>query len=84
YRATPSELGLILIDPKILELSVYEGVPHLRVPVVTVPRQAKAVLEWAVNEMNRRYRLMQTLGVRGIDGYNRVVRGEKDEDEKRI
>lgn len=76
YRATPEELGLILIDPKILELSVYEDIPHLRVPVVTVPRQAKAVLEWAVNEMNRRYRLMQKFGVRNIDGYNKVVRGE--------
>jgi S-DNA-T family DNA segregation ATPase FtsK/SpoIIIE len=77
YRATPEELGLILIDPKILELSIYEDIPHLRVPVVTVPRQAKAVLEWAVNEMNRRYRLMQKFGVRNIDGYNRVVRGEE-------
>jgi S-DNA-T family DNA segregation ATPase FtsK/SpoIIIE len=66
-----------LIDPKILELSIYEDIPHLRVPVVTVPRQAKAVLEWAVNEMNRRYRLMQKFGVRNIDGYNRVVRGEE-------
>lgn len=77
YRASPEELGLILIDPKILELSVYEDIPHLRVPVVTVPRQAKAVLEWAVNEMNRRYRLMQKFGVRNIDGYNKVVRGEE-------
>jgi len=80
YRASPEELGLILIDPKILELSVYEEIPHLRVPVVTVPRQAKAVLEWAVNEMNRRYRLMQKFGVRNIDGYNRVVRGEESAD----
>lgn len=78
YRATPLELGLIMIDPKILELSVYEGIPHLRVPVVTVPKQAKAVLEWAVNEMNRRYRMMQKLGVRSIDGYNRVVAGEEE------
>lgn len=80
YRASPEELGLILIDPKILELSVYEDIPHLRVPVVTVPRQAKAVLEWAVNEMNRRYRLMQKFGVRNIDGYNKVVRGEERAD----
>ncbi|MCO6431746.1 MAG: DNA translocase FtsK [Deltaproteobacteria bacterium] len=78
YRATPAELGLILIDPKILELSVYEGIPHLRVPVVTNARQAKAVLDWAVKEMERRYRLMQKYGVRNIDGYNRVVRGDKD------
>ncbi|MEZ4753438.1 MAG: DNA translocase FtsK [Bdellovibrionota bacterium] len=80
YKASPAELGLILIDPKILELSVYEGIPHLKVPVVTNPRQAKAVLEWAVNEMNRRYRLMQKFGVRNIDGYNRVARGESEEE----
>ncbi len=77
YKASPQELGLILIDPKILELSVYEGIPHLRVPVVTMPKQAKAVLQWAINEMNRRYRLMQRFGVRSIDGYNRVVSGEE-------
>ncbi len=76
YRAHPSELGLILIDPKVLELSVYDGIPHLRVPVVTDPRQAKAVLSWAVKEMDRRYRFMQRFGVRNIDGYNRLVAGE--------
>lgn len=76
YRAHPSELGLILIDPKVLELSVYDGIPHLRVPVVTDPRQAKAVLSWAVKEMDRRYRFMQRFGVRNIDGYNRLVSGE--------
>lgn len=75
YRASPSELGLILIDPKILELSVYEGIPHLRVPVVTVPKQAKAVLDWAIKEMERRYRVMQRFGVRNVDGYNRIVAG---------
>jgi DNA segregation ATPase FtsK/SpoIIIE, S-DNA-T family len=75
YRAHPSELGLILIDPKILELSIYEDVPHLRVPVVTVPRQARAVLEWAAKEMDRRYRLMQRFGVRNIDGYNSICKG---------
>ncbi len=76
YRAHPSELGLILIDPKVLELSVYDGIPHLRVPVVTDPRQAKAVLSWAVKEMDRRYRYMQRFGVRNVDGYNRFVSGE--------
>lgn len=81
YRATPAELGLILIDPKILELSVYEGIPHLRVPVVTVPKQAKAVLDWAVKEMDRRYRLMQRYGVRNIDSYNNHVVGGIKEDE---
>ena len=76
YRAHPSELGLILIDPKVLELSIYEDIPHLRVPVVTVPKQAKAVLDWAAHEMDRRYRMMQRFGVRNIDGYNAIVRGE--------
>jgi S-DNA-T family DNA segregation ATPase FtsK/SpoIIIE len=77
YRANPAELGLILIDPKVLELSIYDGIPHLRVPVVTDPRQAKAVLSWAVKEMDRRYRYMQRFGVRNIDGYNQVVSGEE-------
>lgn len=77
YRAHPSELGLILIDPKVLELSIYDGIPHLRVPVVTDPRQAKAVLSWAVKEMDRRYRYMQKFGVRNIDGYNQIVAGEQ-------
>ncbi len=81
YRAHPSELGLILIDPKVLELSVYDGIPHLRVPVVTDPRQAKAVLAWAVKEMDRRYRYMQKFGVRNIDGYNRLVSGEAPPDD---
>jgi S-DNA-T family DNA segregation ATPase FtsK/SpoIIIE len=76
YRASPAELGLIMIDPKILELSVYEGIPHLRVPVVTQPRGAKAVLQWAVDEMHRRYRYIQKFGVRNIDGYNKLVSGE--------
>ena len=76
YRAHPAELGLILIDPKVLELSIYDGIPHLRVPVVTDPRQAKAVLSWAVKEMDRRYRYMQRFGVRNIDGYNQFVSGE--------
>jgi S-DNA-T family DNA segregation ATPase FtsK/SpoIIIE len=87
YRAHPSELGLILIDPKVLELSIYDGIPHLRVPVVTDPRQAKAVLSWAVKEMDRRYRYMQRFGVRNIDGYNQIVAGgapdgEQNSDER--
>lgn len=82
YRAHPSELGLILIDPKVLELSIYDGIPHLRVPVVTDPRQAKAVLSWAVKEMDRRYRYMQKFGVRNIDGYNQLVTGGGAPDSK--
>lgn len=81
YRASPAELGLILIDPKILELSTYDNIPHLRVPVVTNPKQARAVLDWAVKEMDRRYRIMQKYGVRSIDGYNRLARGEKTAEE---
>jgi len=87
YRSSPEEMGLILIDPKILELSVYDGIPHLRVPVVTVPRQAKAVLDWAAKEMDQRYRLMQKYGVRNIDSYNKLVKGEINknlEEEKSI
>lgn len=79
HRASPDELGLILIDPKILELSVYEDIPHLRVPVVTDCRRARVVLDWAVKEMDRRYRLMQHFGVRGIDSYNALVRGDYDD-----
>ncbi len=84
YRSTPAELGLILIDPKVLELSIYDGIPHLRVPVVTDARKAKAVLQWGVNEMERRYKMLQQYGVRSIDAYNRLVAGEKlqDEDEE--
>lgn len=76
FRTSPSDLGLILIDPKVLELNIYEKIPHLRVPVVTVPKQARGVLNWACMEMDRRYRLMQRFGVRNIDGYNKVVSGE--------
>ena len=76
YRASPSELQLILIDPKILELSIYEGIPHLKVPVVTHAKQAKAVLDWAVKEMDKRYRIMQKYGVRNIDSYNKVIAGD--------
>jgi DNA segregation ATPase FtsK/SpoIIIE, S-DNA-T family len=84
YRASPADVGFIMIDPKILELSVYEGIPHLRVPVVTHPRQAKAVLQWAVDEMHRRYRLIQKFGMRNIDGYNRIVKGEAEPDAPQI
>lgn len=75
-RCSPQELGLILVDPKVLELSVYEGIPHLLVPVVTVAKEVKAVLGWAVKEMERRYRLMQRFAVRNIDSFNALVSGE--------
>jgi S-DNA-T family DNA segregation ATPase FtsK/SpoIIIE len=74
YKATPADTRLILIDPKMLELSVYEGIPHLLAPVVTDMKEASAALHWCVAEMERRYRLMSALGVRNLAGYNQRVR----------
>jgi S-DNA-T family DNA segregation ATPase FtsK/SpoIIIE len=74
YKATPQEVRLMLIDPKMLELSVYEGIPHLLAPVVTDMRQAASGLNWCVQEMDKRYRLMSSLGVRNMAGYNQKVR----------
>ncbi len=73
YKSTPKQLRLILIDPKMLELSVYEGIPHLLAPVVTDMKDASSALRWCVVEMERRYRLMSALGVRNIAGYNEKV-----------
>jgi DNA segregation ATPase FtsK/SpoIIIE, S-DNA-T family len=70
YRLSPEQCKLIMIDPKMLELSVYEGIPHLLSPVVTDPRKAVVALKWAVREMEDRYRKMSKVGVRNIDGYN--------------
>ncbi len=70
YRLSPDECRLILIDPKMLELSVYDGIPHLMAPVVTDPRKAVTALKWTTREMERRYRAMSQLGVRNIAGYN--------------
>ena len=74
YKATPEEVRLILVDPKMLELSVYEGIPHLLTPVVTDMRDAAHALNWCVGEMERRYKLMAGLGVRNLAGYNKAVR----------
>jgi S-DNA-T family DNA segregation ATPase FtsK/SpoIIIE len=74
YKSTPDQVRLIMIDPKMLELSVYEGIPHLLSPVVTDMKEAANALRWCVAEMERRYKLMASLGVRGIGGYNRKVR----------
>jgi S-DNA-T family DNA segregation ATPase FtsK/SpoIIIE len=74
YKATPEQVRLILVDPKMLELSVYEGIPHLLAPVVTDMRQAASALRWCVAEMERRYKLMSALGVRNLGGYNQKVR----------
>ena len=82
FKAKPDEVRLIMIDPKMLEMSVYEKVPHLLCPVVTDMKQAYNALNWAVNEMDRRYKLMSKFGVRNLAGFNRKIveaeeRGEK-------
>jgi S-DNA-T family DNA segregation ATPase FtsK/SpoIIIE len=73
YRLKPSECRLIMVDPKMLELSVYDGIPHLLTPVVTDPKKAVVALKWAVREMEDRYKKMSKLGVRNIDGFNARV-----------
>jgi len=74
YKSPPAQCRLILVDPKMLELSVYEGIPHLLAPVVTDMRQAANALTWCVGEMDRRYKLMSALGVRNMAGFNQKVR----------
>ena len=83
YKSDPADVRLILIDPKMLEMSVYEGIPHLLAPVVTDMRQAGHALNWAVNEMERRYKLMSKLGVRNLAGYNTKI-AEADKREEHI
>ena len=73
YKMSPDQCRLIMIDPKMLELSVYEGIPHLLAPVVTEPAKAVAALKWTTREMERRYRAMSQLGVRNVGGYNEKV-----------
>ncbi|NEX61564.1 DNA translocase FtsK [Noviherbaspirillum galbum] len=83
YKADPNNVRMILIDPKMLEMSVYEGIPHLLAPVVTDMRQAGHALNWAVAEMERRYKLMSKLGVRNLAGYNNKI-AEADKKEEKI
>ena len=78
YKSTAEHVRLIMIDPKMLELSVYEGIPHLLAPVVTDMKQAANALRWCVAEMERRYQLMAALGVRNIAGFNRSVKDAID------
>lgn len=80
YKATPEHVRFILIDPKMLELSVYEGIPHLLAPVVTDMKEAANALRWCVAEMDRRYRLMAALGVRNLAGFNAAVIEAEEED----
>jgi len=77
FRFTPEQCKLIMVDPKMLELSVYDGIPHLLAPVVTDPKKAVVALKWAVKEMEERYRNMSKLGVRNIDGFNTKLRQSK-------
>ena len=72
-KSTPEEVRFIMVDPKMLELSVYEGIPHLLLPVVTDPKKAALALRWAVEEMERRYHLLSAAGVRNISGYNKLI-----------
>ena len=84
YRASPQDVRIIMVDPKMLELSIYEGIPHLLLPVVTEPKKAALALGWAVREMERRYKLMADKGVRNIDGYNKkIAREEKEKEDLR-
>ncbi|RWG63097.1 MAG: DNA translocase FtsK, partial [Mesorhizobium sp.] len=81
YRMKPAECRLIMVDPKMLELSVYDGIPHLLTPVVTDSKKAVTALKWAVREMEERYRKMARLGVRNIDGYNQRAAAARDKGE---
>ncbi len=82
YRLTPEQCRLIMIDPKMLELSVYDGIPHLLTPVVTDPKKAVVALKWTVKEMEDRYRKMSKVGVRNIDGFNQRVAQAKETGEQ--
>jgi DNA segregation ATPase FtsK/SpoIIIE, S-DNA-T family len=82
YRLQPEQCRLIMVDPKMLELSVYDGIPHLLTPVVTDPKKAVIALKWAVREMEERYKKMSKLGVRNIDGYNARVAEARAKGEK--
>jgi len=81
YKLSPEECRLIMIDPKMLELSVYDGIPHLLSPVVTDPKKAVVALKWVVGEMEERYRKMSKMGVRNIEGYNGRVADALSRDE---
>ncbi|MBR4761160.1 MAG: DNA translocase FtsK, partial [Clostridia bacterium] len=81
YKASPDDVKLLMIDPKMVELNIYNGIPHLLVPVVTDPRKAAGALGWAVSEMEKRYRMFADRGVRDIAGYNKLVETLKDEPE---
>ena len=78
YKASPEDVKLIMVDPKMVELGIYNGIPHLLIPVVTDPKKAAGSLQWAVTEMLRRYKMMSDLGVRDLESYNSIVTAEED------
>ena len=78
YKAGPEDVKLIMVDPKMVELGIYNGIPHLLIPVVTDPKKAAGSLQWAVTEMMRRYKLMSDVGVRDLESYNSIVTAEED------
>ncbi|WP_026652799.1 DNA translocase FtsK [Butyrivibrio proteoclasticus] len=80
YKSKPEEVQMIMIDPKIVELSVYNGIPHLMIPVVTDPKKAAAALNWAVAEMTNRYKKFADAGVRDLKGYNKMAEASSDDD----
>jgi len=80
YKSRPEEVRLIMVDPKMVELGVYNGIPHLLIPVVTDPKKAAGALQWAVTEMMRRYRMMADAGVRDLESYNKQAACSEDED----
>ncbi len=84
YKATPDEVKLLMIDPKVVELGIYNGIPHLLVPVVTDPRKASGALGWAVTEMEKRYKMFADRGVRDLAGYNRFVEALPEEEKGEI
>ena len=78
YKAGPEDVKLIMVDPKMVELGIYNGIPHLLIPVVTDPKKAAGSLQWAVTEMLRRYKMMSDLGVRDLESFNSIITGEED------
>ena len=81
YKASPDDVKLIMVDPKMVELGIYNGIPHLLIPVVTDPKKAAGSLQWAVTEMMRRYRAMSDAGVRDLESYNAIIDSQEEEGE---
>ncbi len=82
YKASPEDVKLIMVDPKMVELGIYNGIPHLLIPVVTDPKKAAGSLQWAVTEMMRRYKAMSDAGVRDLESYNSIIEGQEIDGEK--